>query len=461
MRESTLNDLISFRVIVSTVGECYRALGQIHRLWQPYERIRDYIATSKNNGYQSLHTAVFALEGHLAQIHIRTHKMHRAAQHGVTAYWLERAAEGRRAAPGDSLVRQMPSWVGQLRTWENDLKLSAVDFLATIRDEMLDADSVFVFTPRGDVHELPAGSTVLDLAYRIHTRIGDQAVGAQIQTASRDGTLVAREVPVGYVLRTGDVVYITTNARSRPRPEWREMVVTRYAREKIARSLRLMSRAQPRPAAAPRARDAETGESDAVDTAREPAAESEPDLPPPLRHPSGRLAEVRLGHCCYPCPGDQIVGVADDRRGVTVHRGCCRTLQHVLRRRAAHNGGVATPLPVRWEELGPLTYRLHLAIYGQDHRGLMHEVSACIATLGLNMTYTKALANQDRWKAAIILTLDVPPGVRRNVVLRRLRAVPGVTLVERDTRKGCDNAQATQEAQEAHAATEAREAHGL
>jgi GTP pyrophosphokinase len=451
MRESTLNDLITFRVIVATVGECYRALGQIHRLWQPFERIRDYIATAKNNGYQSLHTAVFALEEHLAQIHIRTHKMHRAAQHGVTAYWLERAAQGGRAAAGDSLVRQMPSWVSQLRTWENDLKLSAVDFLATIRDEVLDADSVFVFTPRGDVYELPAGATVLDLAYRIHTRIGDQATGAQIQTASRDGTLVAREAPIDYALQTGDVVLVTTDARSRPRQEWREMVITRYAREKIARSLRVMSRAQPGAGAAPSARDAEHDDDRENDAAvSEPAAESEPNLPVPLRHPSGRTAEVRLGHCCYPCPGDAIVGLADDRRGVTVHRGCCRTLRHALRLRAARAGSTATPLPVRWEELGPLTYRLHLAIYGQDHRGLMHEVSACIATLGLNMTYTRALANQDRWKAAIILTLDMPPRVRRDTVLRRLRAVPGVTLVKRETRKGCDEAQDLPEAPEAH-----------
>jgi len=461
IRIAALNDLIAFRVLVNSVPECYRAMGEIHRVWMPHERIRDYIATSKNNGYQSLHTAVFGLDGHLAPIHIRTHEMHRASQHGVAAHWLERAAAGTSGASGESLVRQMPEWVNQLANWEGDLKLDAVDFLSAVRGEMLEDDSVFVFTPRGEVHELPAGATVLDLAYRIHTRIGDQAIGAQIQTTSRGGAIVLREVSIDYVLQTGDVVYVRTDLHSHPRPEWRTIAVTRYAQEKMGRALRLLHRAQA----------AET--TGARSEPSEPSAENEPELPPQLRHPSGKVAEVRLARCCYPCPPDEIVGVPDrmtDGRGVTIHRRCCRTLRRIIERRALQLAEAAVargspggknahpaqailqvqatrqgeqddqtnPLSVSWDELGAIPYRLHLAIYGQDHRGLMYEVSSCVAALGLNVVYTKALANQDRSKALIALTVDIPPDVRRDVVMRRLRAVPGVTEVERDTRRGCD-----------------------
>ncbi len=456
IRVAALNDLIAFRVLVNSVPECYRALGEIHRVWMPHERIRDYIANTKNNGYQSLHTAVFALDGHLAPIHIRTHEMHRASQHGVAAHWLERAAAGAPASSGESLVRQMPEWVNQLASWEGDLKLDAVAFLSAVRGEMLEEDSIFVFTPRGEVHELPAGATVLDLAYRIHTRIGDQAIGAQIQTTSRGGGIVAREVSIDYVLQTGDVVYVRTDLRSHPRPEWRTIAVTRYAQEKMGRALRLLHRAQ---------------SSETTPMRSEPSAENEPELPPQLRHPSGKLADVRLARCCYPCPPDEIVGVPDrrtdggrtDGRVVTIHRRCCRTLRRIIERRApqlartagtdgaggSSGGKDAQPiqlaqqdepaqlLSVGWDEIGAVPYRLHLAIYGQDHRGLMYEVSSCVAALGLNVVYTKALANQDRSKALISLTVDIPPDVRRDVVMRRLRAVPGVTEVERDTRRGC------------------------
>ncbi|MBF6592432.1 MAG: bifunctional (p)ppGpp synthetase/guanosine-3',5'-bis(diphosphate) 3'-pyrophosphohydrolase, partial [Ktedonobacterales bacterium] len=198
MDVALLHDVIAFRVLVARPGECYQALGIIHHLWHPYgERIRDYIASSKINGYQSLHTAVFALDGRLAQIHIRTHAMHRAAQHGVAAYWLERAEAGHQGAPGAlPWLEHMPAWISQLAHWQRDSRLTANDFLETLRGEVFD-DQVFVSTPKGDVRELPAGATVLDLAYQIHTEIGDHAIGAHIQTNGSDGMLLACDVPIG------------------------------------------------------------------------------------------------------------------------------------------------------------------------------------------------------------------------------------------------------------------------
>ncbi|MBF6592546.1 MAG: bifunctional (p)ppGpp synthetase/guanosine-3',5'-bis(diphosphate) 3'-pyrophosphohydrolase, partial [Ktedonobacterales bacterium] len=230
MALSMLHDLIAFRVLVTGKDDCYHALGIIHHLWHPHDtRIRDYIANPKVNGYQSLHTGVFALDGQLAQIHIRTHEMHRAAQHGVAAYWLERAA---RRQPVDGAtpinVEQMLGWVTQIAAWHHELDLSAADFVAAVRGELFD-EQVFVFTPKGDIRELPDGSTVLDFAYAIHTQIGDHATGAHVQTNSHDGLLVSRDVSLDYVLRRGDVVRVLTDAGAWPRPEYLAIARTRYA----------------------------------------------------------------------------------------------------------------------------------------------------------------------------------------------------------------------------------------
>jgi GTP pyrophosphokinase len=426
-----LNDLIAFRVLVNTIPDCYQALGFIHRLWLPYERIRDYISSAKANGYRSLHTAVFALDGRLAQVHIRTHQMHRAALHGVATVWLERAATGVHDPAGQAprIREEQPLWVQQLASWENDLKLSALDFVDAIRDEMFEAQ-VFVFTPHGESRELPAGATALDLAYQIHTNIGDHAVGARIQTTSSGGALLGREVPIDYVLQTGDVVEILTDPQVYPQPDWREMAVTRYAREKIARALRVRTR-QEMGGSTPRKEEKEP------EGAARPATHelAQVEL---LIHPDGETAATRLATCCYPCPGDEILGLAERGAVVSVHRACCLRLRSILTRRSARGEPWAEALPVTWDRIAPGPYRLRLAIWGQDHPGLMYEVSSIVAALGLSVIHAVATANQDRYKAAISLTLEMPLDTRRDTVLRKLRSAPGVTHVERDTRKGCD-----------------------
>ncbi len=423
MDVALLHDVIAFRVLVDAPEECYQAMGVIHQLWHPYaERIRDYIASPKVNGYQSLHTAVFALDGRLAQMHIRTHRMHRAAQHGVASFWLERAERGEYEEFGPEVwLRQMPAWISRLTNWQTELKLSAAEFVDTIRGEMFE-DQVFVFTPKGDVHELPVGSTVLDLAYKIHTQIGDHAVSAVVQTSGTDDGMIASVVPLTYQLRTGDIVRVVTDPDASPQPNWLNFVETQYARHRISRALRLKERQSERG----------SGRLD------EPTAETEPERILPLAHPTGKQAVVQLGRCCYPVPGDAIRGVADRGRGITIHRECCRTMEKTLAKRQSCGARYAEPLRVGWSEIEPRPYRLHLAIYGQDHQGLMHEVSDAVAQLGLNVSKSVARANQDRYKAAITLTLDMPPSVRRDNVLRRLRTVPGVTHVERDTSKGCN-----------------------
>lgn len=421
---SALHDVIAFRAVVNTPEDCYLAIGLIHRLWRPHaDSFRDYIAVAKTNGYQSLHTTVFALEDRLAQLHIRTHRMHVAAQHGVATQWLERAAR-REAGEIDPAqwLRRTASWVGLIANWQGELNLSASEFVETVRGEMF-ADQVFVFTPKGDAREMPTGSTVLDLAYRIHTNIGDTATGAWVQT-SRGGEPVSIRVPLSYTLRTGDVVSILRDPASHPRPEWLTIARTRYAQERIKRTLRRLPGV-----------DVRLGERLMMD---EPSAETEPEQPEPLRLPSGKRAIVHLARCCYPVLGDAIEGVAGRGRLVTVHRSCCRTLRATVARRREEGQPNATPIPLSWSQIPLVDYAICLTIYGLDYAGLMHNISEVVADMGLDILQGAASSNAGRSKAAISIILSSGPGRRPDEIMRRLRSLPGVSRVERDRRRGCD-----------------------
>jgi RelA/SpoT family (p)ppGpp synthetase len=422
MREADLHDLIAFRVLVNTDLECYRAMGAIHSLWHHLDaRIRDYIATPKVNGYRSLHTAVFAFDRR-AQFHIRTHDMHRRVQHGVATHWLDRAARGE---PVDAALRlaqeDLPGWVAQLDDWHRELRLSADAFVDALKSDVFD-DQVFVFTPKGDIIDLAAGSTPLDFAYRIHTMLGDHCAGARVQTMGPYGVPILRIVAPDYQLKTGDVVTIVTDPGARPRPEWLQIVRTRNAKEKVIRALRAQAREQ--------------GKVEGTADDGTPAAGLETGRVAPLMHPSGKPAVVQLAHCCYPCPEDKVVGLPGPNRRVAIHRDCCRTLGRALARRAQRHDA-PPPLQVDWRALASLDYRMAIAVYGQDHAGLMHELAQCITSQDVSLAATFATANQDRKKAIVTLICVFTPAFRPDMLFRRLYTLPGVTRVERDTRLGC------------------------
>ncbi|HZC04383.1 MAG TPA: HD domain-containing protein [Ktedonobacterales bacterium] len=426
-----LDDVIAFRVLVNSVEECYLSLNVIYQLWRHYhDSFRDYIAMPKVNGYQSLHTSVFGVDGRLAQLHIRTHRMHVAVQHGVATQWLEAALK---REPGSvdptQWLKRTASWVGRIANWNNELNLTASEFVDTVRGEMF-ADQVFVFTPKGDVRELPAGATALDLAYRIHTGLGDTATGAWVQTTNRDDEPVGVEAPLSYTLRNGDVVRILRDANSRPRPEWLDIAHTRYALDRIRRSLGRMRRS------------GELREPVSGAPNDEPTAETEPEQPELLRHPTGRPADVQLARCCCPIPGDAIVGLPGRGRLVTIHRSGCRTLSATVARRRELSAPYAEPVPLSWAQLPQTDYVLCVNIYGQDHQGLIHQLTIWLAEHRISILRSSAAANQDRAKAAIAMMLLVPGARRADDVMRRLRRSPGVTEVERDRRRGCDGGMA-------------------
>lgn len=244
---SQIYDLVSFRILVDSDYECYLSLGHIHALWRPKDgRIKDFIATPKVNGYQSLHTTVFCLDNQIAEIQIRTHDMQRTADYGLASYWYlkDRMGSDETALHSWRLsYQEMVSWIEQLREWQRELPESSADeFVEAVKGDMFQ-EQIFVFTPKGDVKDLPRGSTPLDMAYRIHTDIGDHCAGARIITNMDDtGRLVTRLVPLDYELKGGEIVDIVVNRQVHPTRDWLSFARTAAARTKIRRYLKTYER---------------------------------------------------------------------------------------------------------------------------------------------------------------------------------------------------------------------------
>ncbi len=358
-------DLIGVRVVVSTVQQCYAALGLVHTLWKPIPgQFDDYISVPKSNNYRSLHTAVIGPGGQPVEVQLRTQHMHQEAELGVAAHW--RYKEGERGAN----VQERLAWLRQLLTWQEELS-SARDFVETVKADIFQ-DQVFVFTPRGDVKDLPAGSTPIDFAYRIHTDVGHRCLGAKINGQIR---------PLDTELQNGDVVDIqVSKAPKGPSRDWINVVKSSHTRERIRQWFKKQERtenvARGREMLDKEIRRLGQGDLNSVDDARfrtlcksftfhtaedlfaaigygaistqqvvanlsrsgEQAApaSTEPEFLPtePRADRTTGTVQVmgegnmltRLATCCKPLPGDHIVGYITRGRGVTVHRRDCRNV---------------------------------------------------------------------------------------------------------------------------------------
>ncbi len=216
-------DFIGFRIITKTLRECYGALGIVHNLWKPVPgRFKDYIAMPKTNLYQSLHTTVFGPNSEMIEIQIRTEDMHALAENGVAAHW--KYKEGRRTAEKED---QMFLWLRQILELQQDMK-DPREFMDTVKVELF-PEEVYVFTPRGDVKEIPRGGTPIDFAYAVHTEVGNQCVGAKVN---------GRMVPLKTELKNGDVVEIITQPSHKPSRDWLKIAKTNKALTKIRAVLR-------------------------------------------------------------------------------------------------------------------------------------------------------------------------------------------------------------------------------
>ncbi len=493
---SQIHDLVSFRILVDTDYECYLALGHIHSLWRPKDgRIKDFIATPKLNGYQSLHTTVFSQDNTLAEIQIRTHDMQRTADYGIASYWYLKDRMGKEKEPGNEAspnswrlsYHEMVTWIEQLRQWQRELpQQSADEFVEAVKDDLFQ-EQIFVFTPKGEVKDLPRGSTPLDMAYRIHTDIGDHCAGARIITnMDESGHLVTRLVPLDYELKGGEIVDIMVSRTVHPTRDWLSFARTAAARNKIRRYLKTYEReinlqlgrerldlalktagtpginqqvenllqqlgsTQSNADAALRkytSRDelyVALGHDDLrVEPVREyvlsllpeQEAKSEGEARTDTHNGYNTQKEgeavnvVQLARCCCPIPGDTIVSFLTPGKGMYVHRSDCRIMQ---RQRDRHLGRL---VEISWQQIQPEKYLVPISIVAHDRSGLLRDVAAIVADANINMTAMSSTTNTSLQKAVITATLEIT--AKENIldqleyVLRRLRRVKNVVSVER------------------------------
>lgn len=241
---SQVHDLVAFRILVDTTQDCYVALGHVHSLWKPKEgRIKDFIANPKPNGYQALHTTIFCLDNRLVEIQIRTFAMHEMAEFGVAMHWHYKDVGDRASASAKELL----TWLRQLAEWQRELRAASAsdaEIVEAVKGDIFQ-EQIFVFTPQGEVKDLPVGSTPLDFAYRIHTKLGDKCAGARIISDGGSGAsnrLITRMVPLDYELKSGDIVEIVTNRTAHPTRDWLNFAHTSAARSKIRRYLKAHER---------------------------------------------------------------------------------------------------------------------------------------------------------------------------------------------------------------------------
>ncbi|MCL2722991.1 MAG: bifunctional (p)ppGpp synthetase/guanosine-3',5'-bis(diphosphate) 3'-pyrophosphohydrolase [Polyangiaceae bacterium] len=463
-----IHDIIAFRVLVESVGDCYAALGVVHSKWTPVPgRFKDYIALPKPNMYQSLHTTVIGPGRERIEIQIRTHEMHRVAERGIAAHWKYKERHGGGVAADDA---QRFGWLRQLMEWQKDLKDPA-EFLEGVKVDLFQ-DEVYVFTPKGEVRVFPRGSTPVDFAFAIHSELGEHITGARV-----NGKLE----PLRYKLHNGDVLEVVTSSSQQPNKDWLDFVVTTRARAKIRSFLRqeqrdkslrlgreLLEREFQRASVSLSKllkNDSELRKvletvsvqnidelfigigygkidpSDVLDVLAPPSADGVKSVPPEqLRE--GRLAGfvrkikgddggirlngiddvlVRYAKCCNPLPGDDILGFITRGRGVTIHRrGCPKAFDTDPERR----------VEITWDSKAKINRAVHLRVVTANRPGILATVGQTFSQMGINISEATCRAGDDG-KAINTFTFVCQDLNQLKSVMRSLQKVQGVVIVER------------------------------
>ncbi len=457
---SEIYDLLAVRVVVKTLPECYTVLGLVHELWKPLPgRVKDFIAMPKANMYQSLHTTVMGPHGDPIELQIRTEEMHRTAEYGIAAHWIykERGREDRR-------FDQKLAWLRQVLEWQRELG-DAREFIESLKIDLFD-DEVFVFTPKGDVIDLPAGSTPLDFAYQIHTDVGHQCVGAKVN---------GRIASLTQALENGDIVEILISRTSAgPSLDWLKLVKTSSARSKIRtwfkrqrrdenlkRGREMLEKELRRLELDPkqvlttkvtdrvcrrlnyssfddllaaiayggvtvgtvvaRLRDAYLKVARPVeqtDLAFKTKSPPRPGKGIRIRGVDNVL--VRFGRCCNPVPGDPVIGYITRGRGVSVHRVDCPNL-------ASYGDGEDSErlLEVFWEDEIAGSYPVEITVHGWDRSGLLSDVVQVVADAHSNIVAARARSDRNGG-GTIALTLEVRGQEHLEHLLQRIKRIPDV-----------------------------------
>ncbi|MDQ0287079.1 GTP pyrophosphokinase [Desulfofundulus luciae] len=468
---SEIYDVMAVRVVVESIRDCYAVLGTVHTLWKPIPgRFKDYIAMPKSNMYQSLHTTVVGPQGEPLEIQIRTWEMHRTAEYGIAAHW--RYKEGGKT---DRDLDQKLAWLRQILEWQRELR-DAREFMESLKIDLF-SDSVFVFTPKGDVVELPAGSVPIDFAYRVHTEVGHRCVGARVN---------GRIVPLDYQLKNGDIVEILTSKNAvGPSRDWLNVVKTSQAKNRIRQWFKREQREENilkgREALEREARkqgvdvellkgekvvqfgrrfnlvtveDVYAAVGDGTLTAqavinrlreeiKKPKEEiKKPKVPPgttqPVRvksHQDSTSAQgirvkgtgnllIRLAHCCNPIPGDPIIGYITRGRGVSIHRVDCRNV--VL----FQQGEKDRLVEVAWDGDFQSPFLVKLEVSGMDRAWLLSDVMAILSELKISANWVNArgLKNQ---QAIIELLLEMKSKEQLDLIVNRINRVKDIYEVRR------------------------------
>ncbi len=455
-----VHDLVAFRVIVRSLKDCYAALGLAHSVWKPVPgRFKDYISMPKANMYQSLHTTVIGPQGRRIEIQIRTEDMHRLAEEGVAAHW-QYKDRGKGQFKAKDVDRF--NWLRQIMDWQRELDDSR-EFMQTLRIDLFQ-DEVYVFTPRGEVKELPEGATAVDFAYLIHTQVGDHCSGGKIN---------GRLAPLSTPLKNGDAVEIITDPHRHPSRDWLKFVKTAKARTRIKHWIRTEERT--RSIALGKEMLEKQGRKDGVNiqkalkdgtlgkmaeefsftsadelfsavgygriTARKvtgrlspkaPETRPEPDKAEVVEAAQKAKGEniriqgvddvlVRFAQCCNPLPGDPIVGYISRGRGVTIHTHDCPNLKNLEAERLLH---------VTWEGEENTPYPARIRILARNEKGVLGKISLLMAEEGVNIDAGNIRSHKDK-TSELFFTIEVRDASHLYGVMERIRAYDAVIEVER------------------------------
>lgn len=445
-------DLLAVRVIVKTVRDCYAVLGAVHTKWKPMPgRFKDYIAVPKVNGYQSLHTTIIGPGGRPLEIQIRTEQMHAVAEYGVAAHWAYK--RGNFNGVKQTSSNEKLDMVREILELKDETK-DAGEFMKSVKSDIF-SDRVYVFTPKGEVYELPKGSVTLDFAYAIHTQVGNHAVGAKVNN---------KLVPLDYKLKNGDVVEIMTQANATPSRDWVDSVKTSRARNKIRRYFRGLDRQnsieQGKQMVADQLHDqglvpkdfmdkdhiekildqfnyhtademfAAVGfgdqsaigivnrltlelrrqnekkkqkeyEKEILNSGQQSSSEKQPSKnstsPMKIKHKNGVMIQgisdlmLHLAKCCNPVPGDDIIGYVTKGRGVTIHRADCRNITKKV-------AGQGRLIDVEWEnveENSAQAFNADIEVFGYNRSNLLGDVVNKLNSLTNNINNISGKVNDE------------------------------------------------------------------
>ena len=449
-------DGLAVRVILDSVRDCYHALGVIHNKWTPLtERFHDYIATPKSNLYQSLHTTIFGPGGRLYEIQLRTEEMHRTAELGIAAHW--RYKESRE---GDEVDEKL-TWFRQVLEWQQETR-EPEEFLEFLKIDLFQ-DEIFVFTPAGDVKQLPKGATPIDFAYAVHTEVGTRCSGAKVN---------GRIAPLSRALRNGDTVEILTSDSQTPSRDWLGFVQTSRARHRVKQWIRreeydssvrlgreILAREWRRKHLKPTEAEIEAavkalGVNDGADglfaavgrgdigMTKVMRAVFPEDMPEreKLDHPLSKFVKkvwsgskgvriqgmdnlmVRYSQCCQPVPGDEVIGYITVGRGISIHRRDCPNVLNL------------PDLPERrividWDDDGAQRFLVRIVMEGTDRHGLFADIAKSISDTGTNIQSADIKSTEGGMTGQFVVEVENLAHLKK--VMRQIRRVKGVISVER------------------------------